>query len=582
MENSDIKNIQRQNNPKDDSAIDVEVQKLLRKDGQKISQQDFQNLRHKYGNEELVEKIQKAYIEKYTEITKRAKKFAKLIREKYANTKYPFHILLEKAYKYKQKYNLSDEEFTEFQRKFESELVGLQSPDVIEPNTNIMKVLGNVNVNLHGFGKLDDSDFKILQEILKLHATSKPLHSQVLLQSMTYEDCSIEALTGTYNREIHNVANHVHPVVAALFFPKIDVLETHFIHSNIANIVKTRYANDQFSSVSDAQLYYSLSRDPNDIVCDSKSIMGDLFNRAQLQNQLWNSILALRNGQYYNNSFREFINSIDVCRLNKYDSPDLIYGRNDGIILKRLLSAFSFRPTVVATTPIYQIFNTNPYQQNITPVVTYVHMINLKLPSSQNNAPVRLKDALEQNQLFIENGTIVPKHTSLIYSRGVLIFYVDRRAQVIHLNNELNPYNVASLPIAISGYERLNDLEVDFGEVINIREDEYQLRSVVLSEINKTHPEKNLVIGSSTACMIHADVIQGIHETECFLYDPYAVVHPTLHKNSVLDNKPVTIIPRLPRLNDNDCSFTEMARKRGIVFIYQLKEYRKEKLSLTF
>ena len=41
------------------------------------------------------------------------KKFAELIREKYGNTQYPFHILLEKAYKYKVKHGLKDEELNE-------------------------------------------------------------------------------------------------------------------------------------------------------------------------------------------------------------------------------------------------------------------------------------------------------------------------------------------------------------------------------------------------------------------------------------------------------------------------------------
>lgn len=167
---------------KDSLSIDDEVRKLFKKNNGKINQQEFQNLRNKYGNEDFVEKIQKAYIEKHTELTKRAKKFATLIREKYSNSQYPFHILLEKAIKYKNKYELTDDEFVEFQRIYENELVGLKSPEVYTPNTNIMKVLGNVNVNLQGFmGKLSDNDYKILQEILKLHASSKPLHSQVFL-----------------------------------------------------------------------------------------------------------------------------------------------------------------------------------------------------------------------------------------------------------------------------------------------------------------------------------------------------------------------------------------------------------------
>jgi len=555
---------------KDNMSVDDEVQKLFRKTAGKISQQEFQNLRTKFGNEELVDKIQRAFIEKHNDISKRAKKFATLIREKYSNSQFPFHVLLEKAIKYKVKHELSDDEFVEFQRIYENELVGLKSPEVFTPNTNIMKVLGNVNVNLQGFvGKLTDNDYKVLQDILKLHATTKPLHSQVLLQSMQYQDCGIEALTGGYDRNIHNASNHVHPVIAALFLPKIDLVETHFLHSNIANIVKTRYNNENFSSVADLELFYSLTRDPNDIVCDVKSTLTDLHNRALLQNQLWNAVLSLRNGQYYNSSFREFISTVDICRLNRHDTPDLIYGRYDGTILKRLLAAFSFRPTVVATMPIYQIFSTNPYQQNIKPTVTYVPMINLKLgPAINDNQPVKLDDALSQQQYFLENGNIVQKHTSLIYSRGVLIFFVDRRANIINTINTMNPVAILNFPTAVSGFERLNDREVDAKDTILLRDDIYKLRSVVLSEVNNKATESNLIIGSSAVFMIHPDYSKNINIPQYFQYDPYGVVGPQMLNDQILKNNPMFQIDGASTVNENN--FKDMTRKRGIIFIYQL------------
>lgn len=571
-------------NERKSSNVNDEVDRLLRRTD-KVSAADFQMMRNRLGDAELVNRIEKAYFDKFTEINKRAKKFAKLIREKYADSRYPYHILLEKAYKYKQKYNLSDAEFNEFQRRYETELAGLQSPEVFLPQTNIANLLGNVNVNLQGFNqKLNEQDFKTLQEIIKLHATSKPLHSQVVLQSMQYVDCSIEAITGSYDRNTHNVANHVHPVVAALFLPKIPVLDSHFLLPNIANIVRTRYQNEQFSSVPDMQLYYSLSRDPNDIVCDSRSVISDLHNRAHLQNQLWNSVLALRNGQYYNSSFSEFIRAVDMCKLNKYDSPDLIYGRSDAIVLKRLVSAFSFRPTLVTTIPAYGIFSTNPYQQNVTPVVTYVHMTNLKLPSGLNDStPVNLKDSLEQNQLFIENNTLVPKHTSLIYSRGVLIFYVDRRANVIKLDQTMNPYSMATLPAAVAGFERLNTREVHFENSFTHNGDVYKLRSVVLSEVNRTPgvKESNLVVGSSTAILLHPDHAAGRFGSEALLYDPYSVVLKKLENGKTIGNNPITQIAVEPRLNDDDCSFVEMARTRGIIFIYQLDSEQKDEISIS-
>jgi len=568
-----MENLDRQNNRNSQSSrkdsVDGEVQKLFRKANGKINQHDFQMLRNKYGNEELVEKIQRVFVEKHTEITKRAKKFAQLIREKYADTQYPFHILLEKAYKYKVKHSLSDDEFSEFQKIYENELVGIKSPEIFAPNTNITKLLGSTNIDFQGFNtKLSDTDYKILQDILKLHATSKPLHAQVIIQSMQYVDLAPEALSGKYDKVHHNVSNHVHPVIAALFLPKIDLLERHFLHSNIANIVRARYNNESFTSTADLELFWALTKDPNDIVCDNRSTIADLHTRSIVQNQLWNAVLSLRNGQYYNSSFREFITSIDVCRLNRQDTPDLVYGRYDGTVIKRLLSTFSFRPTVVATMPIYQVFTTNPYQQNIKPVVTYVPMINFKLPPSLTETdPVNLVDALEQQQFFLENGVIVPKHTSLIYSRQVLFFFVDRRATIVNTMASYNPFSIMNFPVTAVGFERLNEREVNFQDEILIRNDVYKLRSVVLSEVNKTTKENeaaNIVVGSSAIIVRPIDYEKGIRETAHYLYDPYSVL------TNEHDLQPIIRVHEAPKENDYGFNFVTMASRRGVIFMYHL------------
>jgi len=578
MESSDVKN-QRNRPSRSDNSVEDEVQKLFRKNNGKISSADFMKLRQKYDDVELVDKIQKLYVEKHQTISKKAKKFAQLIREKYSNQQYPFHILLEKARLFKVKHDLSDDEFAEFQRIYEQELVGLKATDVVVPATNMMKVLGSINVDFQGFAsKLNDTDYKHLQEILKLYASSRPLHAQVTLQSMQYRDCDFEALTGEYKRELgHRPGDSIHPVIAAMFLPKIDILENHFLHSNIAGIVKARYNGESLTNRSDYEVFYALTQDPNDVVCDNRSSILDLLNRSQVQNQLWNCVLNLRNGHYYNAQYRDFVGMVDMCRLNKQDNPDLVYGRYDGTILKRLLSAFSFRPTVVATTPVYQIVNINPYQQNVRPVVTAVPMINFRLPSSINdNSPLSLNDALEQHQYFLENGSLVPRHTSLIYSRGVLFFFVDRRANMIRIN-ELQPFNLAKMPLTVSGFERLNNREVDFETTLHIRDDTYNLRSVVLAEVNRNAPEKNIVVGSSAIFMIHADN-QTRFSNEYFKYDPISVADavPDPQTGRLENRQPVTEIHGAHGSGIQGTSFMELGRTNGIVFMYQSASQRNE------
>ena len=571
---------QNRNEKKNSSSINDEVQKLLRKNG-KITPSDFLKLKEKYGDDDLVDSIQNIYAEKYTNITKKAKKFAQLIRDKYSNSQTPFHILLEKAIKYKVKYGLSDDEFAEFQRIYEQELVGNKSTDIVRPQTNIMKVLGGITFDYNGFkSKLNDDDYKYLQEILKLHATTKPLHAQVLLQSMQYTDCAIESLSGQYNRDLNRIGDHVHPVIAALFLPKFRVVDDFFLWSNIAGIVKSRYNNERLHSRPDYELFNALTTDPNDIVCDNRSPILDLLNRSQLQSQLWNSVLHLRNGQYYNASFKDFISSVDLCKLNKQDTPDLLYGRFDGIIIKRLLSAFSFRPTIVATTPLLVTsVSLNPYLLNNKPLVTSVPMINMRLPPKllNNTNIVQLQDAVEQTQFFLENGQIVPRSTSLIWSRGILIFYVDRRANTITYNEQLTRINMNVLPASLSvsgGFERINKSKVIVNPALQFNNEDYELRSVVISETNQNNTTNNsdLIIGSSTLIRDPADGITTF-TAAYYYYDPYAP--------NKQNNDPITSINYTDPINE--LSFLHMAQEVGIVFIYANKSAAiDEKKDLVF
>lgn len=564
MDSSDSRS---RNERKGSSSVNDEVQKLLRKSG-KITSQDFIRLRSQFKDDDLVNKIQALYAEKQGDIMKKARKFAQLIREKYSNTQTPFHLLLEKAHKYKVKYGLSDEEFSEFQRIYEQELVGLKSTEVIQPATNLMKVLGGVTLDYHGFqGKLNDADAKTLQEILKLHEATRPLHAQVLLQSMQYKDCDVEALTGAYNRDLHTIGEHVHPVVAALFLPKFKNVDEFFLFSNMAGIVKSRYTGAPLVSRPDYELFYALTTDPNDVVCDNRSPILDLLNRSQLQHQLWNSVLHLRNGQYYNASFRDFIGTVDMCRLNKQDTPDLVYGKFDGVIIKRLLAAFSFRPTIISTSPVLlNNLSTNPYLLNVRPQVTAVPMINMRLSPQSNEAEaVSLQDAFEQHQFFLEGGAIVPKATSIIWSRCLLIFYVDRRSVAINYKDKFNAFAMNSLPstVTIAGFEKLNVNPVNVDMELTIRDATYELRSVVISEINtNVDAGENIVIGSSA--LIRSTVATStIAEERLYCYDPYGPIKS--HGQA-----PITGVDMTSEYVEQN--FNILARTRGTVFIYASSE----------
>jgi len=198
-------------------------------------------------------------------------------------------------------------------------------------------------------------------------------------------------------------------------------------------------------------------------------------------------------------------------------------------------------------------------------------MINLRLvPSndSQNtDSGVSLETALSQHQLLVENGQMVMKHTSLIFSNDILFFYVDRRSNTINLN-DLRPYNITKQPTAISGFERINTSAVNVNEVLKVRDIQYKLRSVVLSEVNSSTTEGNLVIGSSALICDDNDTLS----TNYYYYNPMGVVKGYNKNGALVRESPVLAVPFTAGVGERDeYSFSTMARTRGIIYMYQAR-----------
>jgi hypothetical protein len=546
------------------STVDAEVANLFKLQNKSQFTNALLGLRQRYRDEDLVNKIQEVFMEKHSQIVKSAKKFAMAVRNKYASQNVPFHQLLMKARAHAKKHHLSEAEFAEFQRIYEQELAGTGSGEVVIPMTSIMKVLGNISNGGESSLNVNEADYRNLQEILKLNDMSRPLHAQVLLQAIQYSNPDSFILQGiTFDSKIQNPGDHVHPVIAALFLPKINTVEQHFLYSNMSGIVKSRYNQQPLTTRPDYELFYNLVTDPNDVVCDTRTPVADLLHRCNLQNQLWNSVLHLRNGQLYNPSLREFTASVDVCRLNKYDNPDFVYGRHDGTILKRLFSAFSFRPTIVATLPVANLFAYNPYSQNIRPTVTSIPMINVRLSNFGTTAAAAaaaaagrpapagnsLSATLTQTNQFLEGNSIVNRHTSVMFSREILVFYVDRRSYVYTAGNNIT--NMARLPTSVAGFERINEISITWEPTFTHESINYTLISAVVADVNKTlESGSNFVVGSDTI----------IFDTtpSPLKYTPGTVI-------TRKSDKPIVPIA----IDDAQMISTT----RGIIFIYKNKAY---------
>lgn len=574
------------------SQIAREVQTLLREAAKdKINDHEvFAKLKAKYGsNPELMSGIFEAYKERLKYIYKKALKFKRLIYDRYGSYQLSAGELLKKAKKYQKKYKMSDDEFQMFVALSLTDK-GVFAGAFNLPSTKMAATLG-YDVAMASSSKLNykPDELKTIEEIIRLQGETKLLHSQCVIQSLTYVSCAPEALNGRYIKDKHNAYNYIHPVIAALFIPKVKMLDDLMIVANIGHIVKCKYEGKALMTKPDYDLYWAMINDPNDNVCTMPSLPGskessamvDLKNRFELQTRIWDSVLSLRQGQYYHDKYStiDFLTALDNCRNNVFDSPDLTYVRDEGAILRRLLSAFSIRPTIVS---IHRLYGPNvvpiggpgsPLDASGLNQITTVPMVTLRLPLSiaGDNRAVVLEESLTQPQWFVENKMIVPKALQLVHSRDVLFFYVNRRFQTINLSRLRAPYNFSNLPMTVAGFEALNEHPVNFSNSLSLMQDVYELRSVVCVEALKE--KKNLIVGC-TACIV---VPQGVHnnnEETTVLYDPQGAAQQFQLGNDKTKefkaNDPVSFIPNHYQATSGwTDSFKARACTSGTIWMYE-------------
>jgi len=254
-----------------------------------------------------------------------------------------------------------------------------------------------------------------------------------------------------------------------------------------------------------------------------------------------------------------------------------MYVKDEGAILRRLLSAFSLRPTIVSVMPVYMmVADNNPFARTPTITdVTAIPMLVLRLPMNITGVSdaVNLEDALVQTHWYLEKNMIVPKSQSIIYSRDVLFFYVSRRYQHVNIARIMRPYSFTRLPMTVSGFEKLNDKHVMFNAEMQLMNELYQIRSVVLIEKANTHAIQNLIIGSTAIIAKHADFAEGVMEESSFLYDPLGAARVGIDVTTGAEaaNDPITAIPMRPDSRGIIPSFMERAHTQGTIFIYVKK-----------
>lgn len=601
----------RQKGPNQDK-IKAELERISQKGH--ITPNDILELSEKYKDDDsVVEEVLRLYSKRHDKVKKRAREVAQKIYRKYQNGDRPLHEILNKMLKYKKDNNWTDAEYEEFRRELSHLLSGSRPNEITSTgsfallNSRINRALG-VQVPERTGLRVKQAEQPVVNEIISNYERNKPLHQSVIMQSLTYEDCAIQAISGEYKSDRHVASNHIHPLLAVMFLPKINIFEVHMLYASIANIVKTRALKQPITNEPDYLLYNDLIADPNDVVCDVDSPFSDLRNRARVQSRLWEIVLRLREGNYYNvDSIGEFFNSLDVCRNNLYDNADLAYNRDEGSMMRRLLSVFSLRPTTISTQPLQGLsgmgasfgmgpgfgmgsgfgmgfgmaggnfpFNAQPIQ-----VITNISMITYNIQDGANGMATGsdLRSALNQTIWITEDKTIVPKQQNIITSREVLIFYVNRRVPRAQVKSYTSPMQFSQLPLAMNTFEKLNSTPVYIPDRLTLTSsnDTYLLRSVVAVKelaIKQGNNVNEIISGTVGLIMKHRNIDSSDFDTRFLLYDPYGASVPvrTPDGTGYVTNKPISYIDEFSfdqsDADKKNVTFMERASRNGTVFIY--------------
>ncbi len=174
--------------------------------------------------------------------------------------------------------------------------------------------------------------------------------------------------------------------------------------------------------------------------------------------------------------------------------------------------------------------------------------------------------------MYVENRTIVPKAQTILHSREVIFFYVNRRFQTINITRLNAPYNFSTLPLTVAGWESLNDHPVYYDPQMVILNDVYKLRSVVFVEYSPSR--RNLIIGCSAGIktMRSLDEEEGISNVTLH-YHPQGAgamyYRSDIGNGEYKRNPPITHMANEASYNGPGENFRTMARAQGTIFMYQ-------------
>jgi len=381
---------------------------------------------------------------------------------------------------------------------------------------------------------------------------------------------------------------HIHPLIFALFFPKIIAAEERMLRANFGRLcaqraqafLKSSVAYERYiteDATADNILAADISKDPNSLAyfSDDKPIE-NLLKRFKIQIKLWENVESLRRGRLFSQSKFDEVDAISgfITELNSYewtyfDSPDMFQVQDEGSILKKLLAVFSWRP-------IFSIIQTVPPTMGgraeggmidqASAVFMYTPLINVNLHANFYNIESSVKKVTDLESTFtysnwyMEHKMWVPKVFKVIDCTDVLFFNINRKSHTPALeqsgaNIGLNYVNVS--PFA--GIKTIMKQAIQAYDPLPLAGKLFRRRSAVCAkviELSTSGTSYNEQIG--TIALVSAD------DGTLFVYDPLAVTE------QASNNMAVYTIPGSG--TDDEPGYEELLSTLGTIIVYTKME----------
>lgn len=345
------------------------------------------------------------------------------------------------------------------------------SPLKVSHSTATAKSLGEITpTKVVKTDKFSQDDVKHQHEIQKLYDVTKDFNGWIKFVNMTYKDGNIidkvAQNAGNNLGNPHYTINHmnnmnqftnplsfVHPVIVAMFAPKIDSFDNRFTQAS-ASATLTHAINETTEKIMlephNHNLLVDMITNPATESACSTNLWHDVKERAKIMEEIRVIVSKMRMGMFYDDTNRTLLEKLEKCKVSPYDSPHFQINQDPLVFAQRIMDAAWYKPTDM------QSFNTIGAPMNMVQKMGNSHlapgnyglntnmvvgneinktsMIHLNLPENFTTKMlnvaiphISLTQALEQPQIVLDASGIYKQQLgAIVKTEGQITFAVER------------------------------------------------------------------------------------------------------------------------------------------------------------